>query len=227
MHKILKRNGFTLVEITIVIALLTTLSSAILFSNIKSPLQKGRDSKRKQDLNTMARYFEDYFNDRGTYPAENPAGNIEGAPWGGPFGTYASNLPSDPLAPARQYYYQTDPTNQNMFVVYALLENESDAGISNSGCSNGCGPDRSYNYAVYSYNVSLVDGQPVYQGSTLGVSTQITDPQAIHARGSCNENQCGFCRQCGAPGGQDCGYLSRCTYEENKWSCRFDLKCVF
>ena len=227
MHKILKRNGFTLVEITIVIALLTTLSSAILFSNIKSPLQKGRDSKRKQDLNTLARYFEDYFNDRGTYPAENPAGNIEGAPWGGPFGTYASNLPSDPLAPARQYYYQTDPTNQNMFVVYALLENESDTDISNTGCTGGCGPGRAYSYAVYSSNVAMVDGQPVYQGSTLGVSTKKTDTDALHGKSICNENQCGFCRQCGSGSGQDCGFLSRCTNEENNWSCRFDLKCVF
>lgn len=224
---LLKRKGFTLVEITIVMALLVLLSSTILFANIKTPLQKGRDTKRKQDLNKMARYFEDYFNDQGTYPRENPAGNIEGAPWGGSFGTYASNLPSDPLAPARQYYYQTDPTNQNMFVVYALLENESDADISNTNCTGGCGPGRSYNYAVYSYNVAMVDGQPVYHGSTLGVSTQILDPNSSYRRSSCNENQCGYCRQCGPRGGQDCGFLSRCINEGNKWSCRFDLKCVF
>lgn len=254
MHSLLKRNGFsfhygithrhgfTLVEITIVMALLTTLSSVILFSNIKTPLQKGRDTNRKQDLNKMARYFEDYLNDQGTYPRENPAGNIEGAPWGGPFGTYASNLPSDPLAPVRQYYYQTDPTNQNMFVIYSLLENESDADIANTGCTGGCGPGRVYNYAVYSSNVAMVDGQPTYQGSTLGVSTQlsdpdtlhgrnigkqITDPDGLHGRSSCNENQCGFCRQCGPRGGQDCGFLSRCINEENNWSCRFDIKCVF
>lgn len=210
--------GFTLIEILIVIVILVSLSTLVLGSSVKSTLEKGRDSKRKQDLNKLARYFEDYYNDQNAYPRANEStGEIENAPWGGPFASYGSNLPQDPLSPSRQYYYQTDPNSQNMFIVYARLEYESDNDIAKTGCDGGCGPARAYNYAVHSPNVIIQDGQPVYEGSVLGESVKSTN---------CEHRQCGVCTGCGGPGGQQCGPLARCLYDGARWLCRFDLLCM-
>lgn len=220
------RHGFTLIEMVIVIVLLIVLSSMILGSTLRSTFQKGRDSKRKQDLSKLVSYFEDYSNDHRGYPPENPAGTIDGAPWGGPFFSTGGSLPQDPLSPSREYYYQTDPTRQNMFVVYALLENESDNDIARTGCAGGCGPGRAYNFAVYSPNVVMVDGQPVYEGTTLGVSTGPDTWPFSPIGNGCRLGQCGYCRRCGGANGSDCGSLTRCTSEGKTAGCYFDLGCI-
>ena len=64
-----RKNGFTLVELLIVMTIVIVLM--VMMIGILNPIAltgKARDSKRKEDLNKMKIAFEEYFNDKGTYP---------------------------------------------------------------------------------------------------------------------------------------------------------------
>ena len=106
-----KIKGFTLIEILVVVAILAILILMALFS-YRVQIAKGRDARRKSDLNKMQGAFEDYYNDEGCYP--DPG---EVAPGvficQGDFITYLSELPCDP---------QND-LNHNYFYSYAEEEN--------------------------------------------------------------------------------------------------------
>jgi len=157
----MKKFGFTLVEILIVVAIIAILTGIFLTTNLTNTLKKGRDSKRKQDLSKLTRSLEDYYNDHIGYPpGDVDKGIILDAPWGGSFNPYIPALPADPLSPSRDYYYQTGPTLQNFFVIYAKLENTGDPDIERVGCQEGCGPGKAYNYYVASPNVVFLAGLP-------------------------------------------------------------------
>ena len=62
-------KGFTLVELLLGMAIVIVLAMTMI--GILNPIAltgKARDSKRKEDLNKMKIAFEEYFNDKGTYP---------------------------------------------------------------------------------------------------------------------------------------------------------------
>ena len=153
--------GFTLVEILIAVSIIAILATILLATNVQSTYQKGRDSKRKTDLNKMARILEDYYNDHQRYPEEAlTPGVIKDAAWGEPFSPYLPILPADPLSSNRDYYYMTDPNAQNFYALYAKLELTADQDIERTGCDDGCGPDRAYNYVVHSPNIVMYAGLP-------------------------------------------------------------------
>ena len=114
--------GFTLIEIIIVMALLAILSTA-LWSNFISAINKGKDSRRKQDLKTIAEALELYYNDEAYYPLE--------LIWGGSLANpddasliYLQKIPNDPLS-NRSYCY--DRSDENTFIIYTNLENPNDS----------------------------------------------------------------------------------------------------
>lgn len=157
----MKKSGFTLAEILIVVAIIAVLTTIFLTTSLADTLKKGRDSKRKQDLNKITRSLEDYYNDHVGYPpGDIDKGIIIDAPWGGSFNPYIPALPADPLSPSRNYYYQTGPTLQNFFIIYAKLEVSGDPDIEKVGCSDGCGPGKAYNYYVASPNIVMIAGVP-------------------------------------------------------------------
>ena len=156
-----KFKGFTLIEVIIVVSIIALLSTVVLYANIRSSLEKARDSKRKQDLSKLVRIFEDYYNDSLAYPRPNPGyGTISGADWGMEFPQYNITLPKDPLSPSQTYYYDSDLNDQTYFVLYAKLENKDDGDIILTGCKDGCGPNLAYNYALHSSNVQMIAGVP-------------------------------------------------------------------
>lgn len=172
MNQLLKKkirfDGFTLVEILIVVAIIVILSGIVLGANIQSAYQKSRDSRRKQDLSKLARIFEDYYNDHTGYPPANypPDGQIAGSPWGSAFTSSAAALPHDPSYPGQEYYYQTGPDIQNFYVIYTILEDKNDPDIVKVGCQNGCGPlnpntgKRVFNYYISSTDILMLAGIP-------------------------------------------------------------------
>jgi type II secretory pathway pseudopilin PulG len=162
------KNGFTLAETLIVVSLLIVLAFIGLTANVTNSFKSARDSKRKQDLNKLVRYMEDYYNDHGRYPPGDATGLIAGIPWGQELAPYNSVLPQDPLAPTRNYFYQTDANQQNFFVFYTILENTADPDVTRSGCTGGCGPSQAYNYVVHSSNILLAGGLPIEPGPTGG-----------------------------------------------------------
>lgn len=131
-----KRNGFTLIEILVVMLLIAILATIGAGSFISSQ-QKGRDSRRKSDLKQISIGLEAYFNDTGTYPTSSAQGEIIGCAggtvcsWGGEFsdavGTvYMVQIPEDPSRNMDYYYYS--PTGE-WYQIYTRLENVYDRDV--------------------------------------------------------------------------------------------------
>lgn len=176
------KKGFTLIELVVSMAIIAILAAAGLSSFTTSQI-KGRDGRRKSDLQQLARALELYYNDYGKYPARGPGpGGSDGyilscgsgcnqvCDWGsGPFcdskGTvYMQTLPKDPSS-TRRYFYVTDNVSGNKkFVIYAKLENSQDsqainpADIVSNGWDAACTISSSVqdcNYGLPSANTNI------------------------------------------------------------------------
>ncbi len=65
-------SGFTLLELLIVIAILAVIGIiSLILLNPMQQIGKAWDAKRKADLATLRKVFEDYYNDKGCYPQPN------------------------------------------------------------------------------------------------------------------------------------------------------------
>lgn len=144
-------TGMTLIELMIVMALIAILATAI-WGNFFTSLTKGRDSRRKQDLDAVSKSLELYYFDNKSYPLPTII------QWGSAFThttnssvVYMQKLPADPSAPAYNYCYESDGT---YFKLYANLENTSDPKIIPTvTCAPS--PGVNYNYGISSPNKSL------------------------------------------------------------------------
>jgi len=130
-----KKHGFTLIELMIVIVILGVLMTIGTFA-FQSSAAKGRDARRKSDLEALSKALDMYNNDRGKYPAGDngiikgcgaaydlSCGNMgcsaDADPtclagnkfWGGntissPLAIYMTKLPVEPSY-GRRYYYES------------------------------------------------------------------------------------------------------------------------
>lgn len=163
------RNGFTLIELMIVMVLLAILV-AIGTGSFMSSQKKSRDAKRKADLRQVAVTLEAYYNDMGRYPAAS-GGQMMGCgigasgacAWGGawsntsttPETVYMYVLPTESV-PGRSMYYATD-AGGTYFRLYGLLENTQDegAGVNQGGYSGtNCGGSVLCTYGISSTNTT-------------------------------------------------------------------------
>lgn len=148
-------SGFTLIELLIVMVILSILA-VIVTGTFSSSMRRGRDSRRKNDLQAIAGAIESYYNDKGRYPLGVngvmmgcAVGGVDdqACTAGGVFqdskGTiYMTLIPSDPLQTYTYYYYSTTGAG---YRIYAHLENTLDTGanVKQSGYSlpagNKCG----------------------------------------------------------------------------------------
>ena len=98
------RQAFTLIEILIVTALITILSTIGLFS-YSAALRSARDSRRLADVEIMRSALELYRNTNNIYPAAidvscaSTTGITDGT------NTYLPKNPHDPKCPTTSYYY--------------------------------------------------------------------------------------------------------------------------
>ncbi len=148
------RRGFTLIELLVVVAILGILSSVGL-GQFFTAQKRGRDSQRKESLESIARALEMYYNDYGRYPAAT-GGKILGISWGNEFTDgktiYMKQLPADP-ANNFQYYYETD-TKGSYFKLYALLEHSEDSDKGGPYGGTDCGGGEECNYCLASPNAT-------------------------------------------------------------------------
>lgn len=171
-----KSKGFTLIESLIVLAILLILIfAAIAIFKPQGQLQKARDARRKADLSLLKNKLDDYYNDKGRYPA-----NLSLC--GQSFTPYLNQVPCDPKG--GDYTYLANDSGQ-WYKIYAKLEYEKDAVIASIGCQSGCGPSAAYNYGVSSPNVSVGETMagltptPTPSGRCLGWTPPgCTNPQA-------------------------------------------------
>ena len=132
------QKAFTLLELLVVIAILALLTGLGL-RTFGSVQEKSRDSRRKQDLQSISKALEVYYNDFKHYPYAS-GGEIlgcgenatEACVWGDAWQNssdqtlYMSKLPQDPGG--NQYFYLADAQGQT-YRLFAYLENTEDDSI--------------------------------------------------------------------------------------------------
>lgn len=162
-----RKNGFTLIELIVVMAIMSVLI-VITASSFQSSRIKGKDAKRKVDLDHMQKALETYLNDHKVYPASQGgaivacgADGTSVCAYGSPFmdendTIYMSQLPQDPSHPTIQYFYVSS-TDGRRYQLYTYLENDQDKSIT-SFVGKNC-PDVNYacNFGVSSPNTTPQD----------------------------------------------------------------------
>lgn len=155
MYKI-KKTGFTLIELIVVVAILGILAT-IGLTSFQTSQMKSRDTKRKSDLEQIQRALEMYMNDHSNYPT-SVGGEIvvgDALDWGtaefkDSEGTiYMKQLPGDPRDQEYCYVYSAGPPIT--YKIYAKLENSEDPKV---GGPYTCAGLNTYNYGVSSSNTS-------------------------------------------------------------------------
>ena len=203
--------GFTLLEIIIVISLLLLLAIAVLvFFNPKFQLEKTWDGKRKKELNTLQKVFEEYYNDKKCYPRpqevcyDYQAGSTTCKICGNEttplefenLKSYLSRLPCDPQHPVRDYLYEVDnPDCPSLYRIYVRLSNTKDKAIEEVGCLSGCAPEgysqnpgEFFNWGITSPNTSLtkIEGE----SSIIQFACRKTDGACIQCCVDINSPDC-------------------------------------
>jgi general secretion pathway protein G len=160
------KKGFTLVELLVVMAILGILT-VITLANFRTSQIKGRDAQRKSDLRQIANALEAYFNDHSQYPDATATGGkinacgCDGGPlscnWEDDSGqrefcdknntVYMSKIPGDPLGEEQTYCYYSE---NNLYRLYAKLENKNDPDFLPSDAAKSCGAN--YNFGIASSN---------------------------------------------------------------------------
>jgi prepilin-type N-terminal cleavage/methylation domain-containing protein len=171
-----KKNGFTIIELLMVISIISLLSTVI-FSFTNETRAKARDSVRLSDMKQIGTAMQMYYQDTGTIPTsfENLVPNY---------------LPSIPLDPGTHSQYNFASTTKTV-VVSAFYENQyinNDdkksvaVAIGDTDISTLCGED-------FEYPNCSTDGSPLDQivfissGVTYGGggSGNTTTPVPVHA----------------------------------------------
>jgi prepilin-type N-terminal cleavage/methylation domain-containing protein len=135
------KNGFTLLELLVVISIIGILS-ALLLANFNAARERARDSQRKSDMRNIQTALQSYYSDYGGYPTSGVTGGDLGkivgcAPpatpticaWGASWSPESgkvlmSTLPEDPQSPTQNYMYTQ--TDLDTYTLKACLENKSD-----------------------------------------------------------------------------------------------------
>lgn len=149
------KNAFTLIELLITMIILASLA-LLLIGNFMSSLTKGRDSKRKGDLNQLRQAIEMFYEDRRSYPYEKGTASnnlIDTSNYVNSNNsfivsnkTYINRLPQDPNS-SFKYVYVTDDNVGSYYRLFSCIENSNDTseGVSQTGftggpanCGSGC-----------------------------------------------------------------------------------------
>lgn len=193
------KKAFSLLELLIIISMIVLLASAfILLFNPKTQIDKANDGRRRAELSSLKKIFEDWYNDKGCYPLPpqvcydaayqrskdvtfgtyvcHICGNQSASPSLSP---YLSKLPCDPRQPVNKYLYQVDSlTCPSFYRVYTLLAVDPDP----------------KEYCVYD--------EPLESSYNWGVSSSNTQPLIDCTGGNY------YCRGVG-----DCSYFNRAVWD--------------
>ena len=133
MHRYINpssEKGFTLLELMIVIVILGVLTTLI-SGNFLNSLKRGRDTRRKADLQNVQKALELFYEDKKTYPTFNIFG-ADGALCETQVSSncassekvYMQKIPVDSMG-ACEYLYVSDGTQ---YQLYSTIENAEDQG---------------------------------------------------------------------------------------------------
>ncbi len=162
-NQISKSTGFTLIELLVVIAIIGILAT-IIVASFANAQQRGRDARRKADLDAIKKALQLLKNDSTGakfYPAATGAGSAPavGLPWTVGATQYMRALPADPSSGLTYWTNYAPGTCAGTYpaggcatyTLYATLENTTDTGIAESKvrCGIGLTPTE-YRYYVCS-----------------------------------------------------------------------------
>jgi len=122
MNKV--KNGFTIIELLVVIFIIGILSSVITVS-FTSYKKKSRDQKRSVDIQTIASTLETYYAKERAYPkilSFNGSWSI----LRGKLASYSIYWPEDTKSPSGEYgsgYVYMSNTNGSKYIIDATMEN--------------------------------------------------------------------------------------------------------
>lgn len=155
----LRKSGFTLVELLIVITIIAILS-AIGLASYTSFTKNTRDTKRRADLNFIQTALEQYFADSHFYPVAG-SGNCPSdddgllrfdCPLTSPDGSksYLSSVPKDMIPSNAVYSYVPSPVGCNntsricnSYCLFAQMENTG-----NAKADSKCPVSGAYNFSL-------------------------------------------------------------------------------
>ena len=141
-------RGFTLTELTIVIAIISILTAGVLSAiNIPLQLKKARDGTRKSDLRVIQSALEIYRTDQRCYPQVSPCADLPACTNALTVGgsTYLQKIPCDPKGGSYTY-----TPSGNGYTLYACLENKNDK---DKDADDGAAEDLCTTEDVVSYTV--------------------------------------------------------------------------
>lgn len=150
-----KNNGFTLIELMLVVVLIGVLSGVMLsVINISGMKARSRDAQRAGDLKRIQTALELYFSDNRGYPSSGSFVEIKGgmAPLTAELVTkgYIQTLPPDPMSATAVsacglssygYYYETNsagPALSGKYVIMTVMESASSANSSLCNAASNC-----------------------------------------------------------------------------------------
>ena len=155
---LMNKKAFTLIELLLVIVILGILA-ALISGNFITSLKKGRDAKRKGDLEQTQRALEMYYEDKKAYPLT--AALVFGTPLSDPVSgkVYMQKVPNDPVSGKNYEYLSGTGTDYKLF---ACLENNlqilpyqsSDYSLTCGNCKNQAGGTVVCIWGVSSSNIS-------------------------------------------------------------------------
>ena len=131
-----KSKGFTLIELLVVIMILGVLATLI-SGNFFTSLKKGRDAKRKADLEQITRALEIYYEDKKAYPV-TPSLTFN-SPLTDPVSgkIYMQKIPNDPVSGKDYQYLSATGSDYKLFT--CLENNQQILPYESSGYSLSCG----------------------------------------------------------------------------------------
>jgi len=140
------RQGFTLIEMLIVITIIIVLAGLIL-RGLGGALPKTRDSRRIGDLKNVQNELEVYYNSQNSYPNATDWSSLE-AQLKSVLGSKIQ-LPKDPSGGSNTYYYCPDSASPsgaiNGYILGAQLEvTTSTDSLTGMTCGKACGVSNFY-----------------------------------------------------------------------------------
>lgn len=150
-----REKGLTIIEILVMMSVVSILASFV-FVVTPAHIKKGRDARRKADLEKIKTALYDYCFDADCFPKELPGCREE---LKADDKVYLGNFPCDPGG-SRYGYQVEDRECSQWFKILTNLEDTKDPGIVKVGCQYGCGPECNYNYGLASANIQLNEGCP-------------------------------------------------------------------
>ncbi len=145
-------SGFTLIELLIVIGILGILATVI-SGNFLTSLKRGRDTRRKADVQQIQKAFELYYEDVTAYPVDTALDEDSLChPDGCDTRNYMQVIPKDPTT-GQAYAYVTDG-NMTYYKLYSCLENTQDqgSGVDQDGWGPSCGACGACKFKIESSN---------------------------------------------------------------------------